>query len=293
VRSFWQSLVNNPEHPLINRVTEGLYPPGSTFKTVTLSAALDTGTLSLGSQFNGTAATGPVTIFGHTFDTGNNLPPGVTSVDLLHAFMYSDNIVFAQVGVKLGSKNFLDYAHRFGLEQQIPFDIPVSVSRVLASGETFDPVALASSAFGQGNLQVTPLQMLLIAEGVADDGSVPDPILVKQVTAPDGSRVTGDNPGTYSTVMSAVTAGDVRNAMRQVVTGGSGFNANIPGVTVAGKTGTAESGNGAPHAWFIAFAPETNPRVAVAVIVEHGGEGAFVAAPIARTILEAALPLAK
>jgi peptidoglycan glycosyltransferase len=293
-RAYWASLLADPEHPLINRVTGGLYAPGSTFKIVTLSAALDSGVASLSTPFKGAAATGPVVIDGHIFASGNNLPPGVTSVDLLHAFMYSDNIVFAQVGVKIGASRFLDYAHRFGVGQPIPFDIPVSISHVRNPGERFDQVALASSAFGQAYDHVTPLQMLLITEGIADQGRIPEPILVKQITAPDGSIVTRNTPSTLATPIRSTTAAQVTTAMTDVVTAGSGFETQIPGVAVAGKTGTAETGDGlAPHAWFVCFAPADHPRVAVAVIVEHGGEGAFVAAPIARQILETALPLVK
>lgn len=289
-QSFWRSLLADPQHPLINRATDGLFAPGSVFKAVTLSAALDSGVESLSTPFVGTAATGPITIDGHVFSVGNNLPPGVSSVDLLHAFMYSDNMVFAQVGVKLGASRFLDYAHRFGLGRQIPFDIPVLTSHVRQPGEHFDPVALASSAFGQGDDEVTPLQMLLVTEGIANGGRVPTPILVKRIIAPNGSTAFSDSPGPFSTAMSSAAASSAVKAMINVVSGGSGCNAQIPGVQVAGKTGTAQTGDGlGPHAWFIAFAPANHPRVAVAVIVEHGGEGAQVAAPVAHQILEAAL----
>jgi peptidoglycan glycosyltransferase len=290
--AYWRQITqNDPNAPLINRVTNGLYAPGSTFKVLTLSAALDTGVESLSTQFNGQDATGPYTVQGHTFDTGNNLPPGVTSVDLLHAFMYSDNIVFAHVGVKLGKGTFLDYATRFGLGQNIPFDLPVSTSVAVTPGENFDQVALASSAFGQANDQVTPMQMLLVTETIADGGRTPKPILVKSIVAPNGSTVTRSNPGTLWNPISSSTASQVNHAMVQVVAAGSGVNAQVPGVTVAGKTGTAQAGTGNSHSWFVAFAPADHPRVAVTVIVEHGGEGFSVAAPIAGRILSAALPL--
>ena len=292
--AYWHQITQrDPNAPLINRATNGLYAPGSTFKVLTLSAALDTGVQSLSTQFNGQAATGPLNVQGHVFNTGNNLPSGVTSVDLLHAFMYSDNIVFAQVGLKLGQSTFRDYGQRFGLGQRIPFDLPVATSQLVTPGENFDKVALASSAFGQGNDIVTPLQMLLITETIADDGRTPKPILVKSVIAPNGSTVTHDAPGTLWNPISGSAASQVKYAMVQVVegTGGSGYNAQVPGVTVAGKTGTAQAGTGNSHSWFVAFAPADHPRVAVTVIVEHGGEGYAVAAPIAGRILAAALPL--
>lgn len=297
--AYWRSLLQNPGYPLINRPINGYYPPGSTFKTVTLAAALDAGIMSLQTEFIGQQATGPLTVAYRVFCDNvtrpcapfNNLGPwGVTSVDLEHAFMYSDNIVFARVGLALGQSRFLDYARRFGLDQPIPFDLPVSVSHLMTPGERFDSVQLASTAFGQGGLNLTPLQMLLIAEAQANGGVIPRPVLVKRITSPGGATVRGANSGTFSTPETARTAAQVKEAMTQVVAAGSGYAAQIPGIAVAGKTGTAETGDGnAPHAWFIAFAPADNPRFAVVTMVEHGGEGATVAAPLARQILEAAL----
>jgi len=287
-----QSIAGQPNGPFVNRVLNGLYAPGSTFKMVTLSAALDSGVKSLSDQFNGTAASGPIYVEGHQFGpTGNNLPAGVTSVDLLHAFMYSDNIVFAQVGLSLGAGRFLAYAHRFGLDQNIPFDLPVSVSHIRNPGQLFDRVALASSAFGQGDDHVTPMQMLLVGEAIADHGTSPKPVLIKAIKTPAGTTVRGDSSGPLFSPISPSTSAQVVHAMSEVVNGGSGYYAQIPGVQVAGKTGTAEAGPGGPHAWFVAFAPAQDPRVAVAIIVEHGGEGAYVAAPLAQEILSAALPL--
>lgn len=290
--SYWSSLLNDPQAPLVNRAVNGLYTPGSTFKILTLSGALDSGLMTLDTEFSGTRATGPIIVQGHQFSPINNLPAGVGAVNLAEALMYSDNIVFAEVGLALGQSRFLDYVHRFGLDQAIPFDIPVSPSHVLTQGERFDDVALASSAFGQGGLHVTPLQMLMATEAQANGGTIPRPVLVSKVTTPDGSTIKTGDYGTYSQPISSSTADQVRSAMVDVVNKGSGFNAQIPGVQVAGKTGTAETGGGQqPHAWFVCFAPADHPRVAVAVVVEHGGEGAFVAAPIARQILEAALPI--
>ncbi len=299
--AYWKSLQQDPGSPFIDRPINGYYPPGSTFKTITLSTVLDTHTMSLSTEFIGQQALGPLTLGNHVFcdnitrscaPLNNIVPYGISSVDLLHAFMYSDNLVFAQVGVAIGASRFLDYTRRFGLDRPTPFDLPVSISRVLSPGEVFDTAELASTAFGQGGLNVTPLQMLMADEAQANGGNIPRPILVKNVTAPDGSIVKTANEGTLYNVETSDTASQVRDSMVQVVQAGSGFQAQIPGVQVAGKTGTAETGHGAPpHAWFICFAPADHPRVAVTVLVEHGGEGAFVAAPLAKRILEAALPL--
>ncbi|HEX8917508.1 MAG TPA: penicillin-binding transpeptidase domain-containing protein [Chloroflexota bacterium] len=296
--SYWQALLNNPDEPLINRAVSGFYPPGSTFKVVTLSAALDSGVYSLDSQFDGQQATGPLTVQGHVYPaTINNLgdcggrvvsPP----ISLEEALVCSDNIVFAQVGLRLGSSRFIDYAQRFGLGSVPSFDIPVAESRIGPSGSSLDPVTLASSAFGQGGLHVTPLQMLLSVEAIADEGRIPRPVLVRSVTAPDGSVVQNEQTGTLGQPISSGAADLVKQAMTQVVGVGTGVLAQVPGVTMAGKTGTAETGDGKPpHAWFVCFAPINHPRVAVVVMVEHGGEGATVAAPLAKQIVQAALPL--
>lgn len=288
---YWQSLLANADSPLINRPVNGYYTPGSTFKMLTMSAAIDSGIMSPSTQFNGVDATGPLTVDSHVYPAAiNNLPAGVGSVDLTHALMYSDNIVFAKVGLAIGPDHFKDYVHRFGIDQPTPFDIPVSQSHLLAPGETFGGADLASSAFGQGGLHVTPLQMLMVGEAQANGGAIPNPVLVKQVRSPSGSVVNSANYGSLYQPISSQTASQVRDAMVQVVEAGSGFEAKIPGVQLAAKTGTAETGVGqAPHAWFVAFAPADHPRIAVVVIVEHGGEGAFVAAPLAKQILQAAL----
>ena len=291
--TYWTSLLQDPNSPLINRATSGYYPPGSTFKTLTLSAALDTGTESLDSVFAGTQATGPLTVSGHVFPAKiNNLaecfqtPP----VTLVTAFACSDNIVYAEVGLRLGATQFLRYTSAFGLSQPTPFDIPVGVSHVTNVGGSFHDVDLAAASFGQGQLHVTPLQMLMIDEAVANNGAIEKPVLVKRVTAPDGAIVKQPSPSVLYTPISAATASKVRDAMVNVVQTGSGYALKGLGITAAGKTGTAEPGDGGrPHAWFIAFAPAEHPTVAVVVIVEHGGEGALVAAPIACHILQASL----
>lgn len=298
--SYWHSLLTNPGDPLINRAANGYYPPGSTFKIITLSAGLQTGDFSLDSVFSGTNASGPFDVNGYVIPAfasnlsdcgGRVVTPPIT---LETALVCSDNIVFAQVGLKLGAGTFVDYTHRFGLDHAIPFDIPVTQSHVRLGNGGMTPPQLAASAFGQGDLHVTPLQMAMAAEAIANNGAIPYPSLVAKVTDPGGTVIKTAPQGTLFDPISPAVADQVKTAMVQVVQQGSGLLAQIPGVTVAGKTGTAqaEKGTGA-HAWFVCFAPAEHPRVAVSVIVEHGGEGATVAAPLARQILQAALPLVR
>lgn len=298
--SYWASLIQDPNRPLIDRVSSGYYPPGSTFKIVTMSGALDSGALSLGSIFDGTRATGPLNVNGYVIPQfssnlsdcgGRVVSPPITFEE---ALVCSDDIVFAEAGLALGANRFLDYAHRFGFDQVPPFSIPVAESRIRTPGETFDNPALASSAFGQGGIHASPLQMLMVTEAIANNGNIPKPILVKSITAPDGSIIQSAQTGTLYSPIPASVAQQVKAAMVQVVQQGSGVLAQVPGVSVAGKTGTAQTGTGqGPHAWFVAFAPADQPRVAVVVLVEHGGEGATVAAPIAKQIMQLALPLVK
>jgi penicillin-binding protein A len=291
--AYWHSLLTDQQSPLINRATNGYYPPGSTFKTVTLSAALSEGLVNLNTMFYGTQATGPLTVGGHVFPASiNNLAECFQSapVSLNTAFACSDNIVYAELGLRLGPQTFLNFTHAFGLDQQTPFDIPVSESHVRNPGGPFENVDLASAAFGQGQLHVTPLQMNMIAMAIANRGTIMDPYLVQRVTAADGSLITQHAPYALHHPISQAVAAQVTAAMENVVQTGSGYADKDLGIPVAGKTGTAQTTDGGlPHAWFIAFAPADHPKIAVSVIVEHAGEGAIVAAPIACRIIKAAL----
>ncbi|GAC1427867.1 MAG: penicillin-binding transpeptidase domain-containing protein [Chloroflexota bacterium] len=292
---YWESIVGSSDGLLLNRAIQGLYPPGSTFKIVTLAAALQSGAYSLQSVFAGQQATGPLVVEGYFLPASiNNLPYGTTSVTLQEALQYSDNIVFANVGLKLGGARLLTYAGRFGFGHAIPFDLPVARSSVTPDPASFGPLRVASSAFGQGRVLVTPLQMLLVTEAIATRGTLMRPYVVQSITAPDGETLKAMQPAAVTWGQAAVDAAhaaQVATAMQAVVAHGSGYAARIPGVPVAGKTGTAEVGNLRPHAWFTAFAPADNPRLAVVVLKENAGEGAYVAAPIAHQILTGALPL--
>ncbi len=294
---YWESVSTSSDGLLLNRATQGLYPPGSTFKIVTLAAALQSGAYSLQSLFSGQPATGPLVVQGFLLPASiNNLPAGVTSVTLQQAFQYSDNITFANVGLKLGGARLLAYASRFGFGHSLPFDLPVVPSNVTTHPSTFGALDVASSAFGQDKVLATPLQMLLVDEAIANGGTIMAPYLVSAVTAPDGETLKSTTPSAVSWGNAPVDnthARQVAQAMQAVVDSGSGFAARIPGVPVAAKTGTAQVQGQNPHAWFVAFAPADHPRLAVVVLKENAGEGAYVAAPIAHQIIVDTLPLIK
>jgi len=293
---YWETVSASRAGLLLNRATQGLYAPGSTFKIITLAAALQSGAYTLQAPFIGRAATGPLVVEGFLFPYAiNNLPYGVSAVTLQEALQYSDNIVFANVGLKLGGERLLAYANRFGFGQDVPFDLPVVHSSVTTDPAAFGPLGVASSSFGQGRIQAAPMQMLLATMAIANKGTIMKPYLVSSISAPDGQTLRQTQPGPVSwpAPLDAAHAAQVAQAMEAVVDHGSGFAARVPGVRVAGKTGTAEVQGQAPHAWFAAFAPANQPRLAVVVLKEHGGEGAYVAAPIARRIIQGALPLVK
>jgi len=286
---------------LFNRATEGLYPPGSTFKTVTAAAALDDGVYTPDSTFDDP---GYCTEYGQRVSNALN-PEGSAEafgeVNMIEAYEHSINAVFCNIGQKLGAKRIVAEAKKFGFYSEPPIELPSD--SVSSSGEfntkthsfftnagLMDPGRLA---FGQDKLLVTPLQMALVASAVANKGTIMVPHLVKKVTAPDGSTVVKIKPQVWRKAMKPSTAAALNTMMQAVVTGGTGTAAQIPGVLVAGKTGTAETGLDRVYdAWFIFFAPADNPTVAGAVVVEHSvdGFGGSVSAPIAKQLMQAILP---
>jgi penicillin-binding protein A len=288
--------------PLLNRATQGLYPPGSTFKTVTAAAALDDGVYTPESRF---FDPGYCTEYGQKVSNAGNpeAPEAFGNVDFVQAYEHSINAVFCNIGQKLGAGKIIDKAKQFGFYAQPPIELPSDT--ISPSGEfdfrrhklfedphRMDPGRLA---FGQDKLLVTPLQMALVASAVANGGTIMEPHLVKKVTAPGGGTVVKVKPRVWKHAMTKNTADALNTMMQAVITGGTATGVQIPGFTWAGKTGTAETGvAGVYDAWFIFFAPADNPQVAGAVVVEHsqGGFGGAVAAPIAKQLVQAIIPAA-
>jgi peptidoglycan glycosyltransferase len=280
------SLLQNAGKPLLNRATHGLYPPGSTYKTVTASAALDSGVAKPTDKYQ--CSGDGILVRGFRIAC-TNAPPGETEWDFQRAYAYSINATFAQVAVQIGASRFADYSHRFGIGEPISFDTDVSKSLVDQPGTTLDDVLLASSGFGQGQLAVTPLQMALVAATIANGGVEPSPYLVSQVRDPAGQVISSLQPDPKGQVIRSSTAGTMNQFMLSAVAE-FGPAAGLQGMDVAGKTGTAETGtSAAPHSWFIGYAPAAAPRIAVAVIVENGGAGSQAAGPIAAQIFKTAL----
>jgi peptidoglycan glycosyltransferase len=281
----------DPAKPAKNQfitATQGLYPPGSTFKTVTATAALDTGKYEPGSKVsgkNGKIISGtPLKNFG-----GEDFP----DVDLTFALTHSINTVWAEVGVKLGRSTMADYMERFGFGAKPPMDFPsdqMSTSGSYRKGkvisETSRFVDVGRTAIGQALLLVTPLQMATVAQTIGNGGVRMEPRLVEKVVDPDGRTVDEPLPKEAERVMSPETASKLTAMMKQVVKEGTGTAAALEGVEVAGKTGTAEIdiNAGINDLWFIGF----TPKVAVAVVLDHlQGQGGTVAAPVAKQVLQA------
>jgi penicillin-binding protein A len=277
--------------PLFNRATQARYPPGSTLKVVTAAAALDsdryTPNTTLAGRNNKPISGVPLQNFdGQDFG----------QVTLTEALTKSINTVWAEVGSDLGKGTLLRYMRRFGFEAEPPIDYPRS--QLAPSGvfgrrgllDSGDAIDIGRVAIGQERLQVTPLQMAMIAATIANEGELMRPVLAERVIAPDGRVTDRVRPDRLRRVVSPDAARGVTGMMSSVVERGSGTTAQLQGVRVAGKTGTAERGGGINQAWFIAFAPVERPRIALAVTVEQApGTGGEVAAPIARRVLETVL----
>ncbi len=278
----WNNFVEDEENPLFNRVTKALYPPGSTFKIVTAAAAFENG--MEGRVFEDT---GKFEEGGLTVENYNGKAYGEVTVE--DAFRVSSNQVFCEIGYELGSEKIKDSAERFGVGKKIDFDVPVEKSRIEYSRMTDADSALV--AIGQGKLLTTPLHMLTVCSAIANDGKVMKPYLVKKITRGD-QVVSKTHPQIMERPLSEECAEYIEKMMIEVVRAGTGTRAQIPGVTVAGKTGTAENGTENDHAWFVGYAPAEEPQIAIAVVLENDGtSGGDSAAPIAGRIMNKYLSL--
>jgi peptidoglycan glycosyltransferase len=270
--------------PLLDRAIDGLYPPGSTFKIVTVSAALDRGAIDIADTFEdpGYFQIGPYRVH-------NDQNEVTGTQDVTGAFALSSNVDFAQIGVKLGADDFYAYLQRFHVGDDTGMAVPVSRDDVPPE-VSLSQSELAQMAFGQGGLTVTPLRMALVASAIADHGTMMRPTLVKEIRI-SGRPPLRVPPAIWDRPVSPETAGEVRSMMEAVVRYGTGTAAAMRSVSVAGKTGTGTHIGAPPDAWFVCFAPADAPRLAVVVLVEDAGYGGAVSAPIARAILEGSLPL--
>ncbi|WP_127791761.1 penicillin-binding protein 2 [Agromyces sp. LHK192] len=294
VEATYQTLVDDPMDPLFNRATGGdMNPPGSVFKLVVTAAALESGRYTPDSTFPNP---GTYTLPGSSSvvrNSGGGTCGGGAEVTLATALRLSCNIPFAELGVELGDTAIREQAEKFGFNSEflIPTETAVSVyPRGLDDAQT------ALSAFGQGEVRATPLQMAMVSAAIANGGIVMNPNLVDAITAPDFRPIEEFEASEFRRAISEQTASTMTEMMVNGVENGAASNARIDGVSVAGKTGTAENGEDDPYTlWFTGFAPADDPQYAITVLVEDGGGlgqegyGNLIAAPIAQQVLEAVL----
>ena len=305
---YFNSLEKDPEQPLLERPLQSTYIPGSTYKTMTLQAGLDSGSAHLDDPFyndhdpNHPQALGPVTIgtgnetevFG---PNGNNLEPYTHTfpVALRYGYTHSDNIMFAQVGAKMGASTWLDYNSRFYVGKKIPFDLPVKVSTVTpANGQSLKLNQLAENSFGQGIDSITPLQMTMIDNAIANNGVLMRPSLVLKIVDPSGAIVMSSSPQSLGTPISDNTASQMRDAMYGVVQCGSGKFGPTPSLApeldtspwaIIAKTGTGEVPRVNGHTvgaegWLLTQAPYQNPQLTIVAMKENVGEGGSAVGPM-------------
>jgi len=291
VDQHFASIASQKDSPLVNRTVQEGFPPGSTFKVITATAALQTGLFTPNSMFNDTgsiiASGQPLGNFG-----GEKFGPNTLTFALTHSI----NTTFAKVGLALGAQRLGAQMTAFGFGRAPSVDLPAGM--VIPSGRYSASRALLPSnqpgedtariGIGQEQLLVTPLQNAMVAAAIANHGTIMTPYLVQRVTDSGGSVLMTHQNTVFSTATTPEVAAEVTAMMRDVVQEGTGTAAALAGLDVAGKTGTAETSSpGINDAWFIGFAPASAPTVAVAVLIENTpSQGGVVAAPIARAVMQ-------
>ena len=298
-QAAWDRYRKSEDKPLLNRATQELYPPGSTFKVITAAAALASGMEPDSPLDNSNPLVYDVPLtradirnFGRGSCYGGKNP-----VTLAESLEVSCNTTFARLGVELGAERLVEMAERFGLNGELGYQLEgaAATSRIPQPGE-MDAPALAQSAIGQRDVRVSPLQMAVVAATIANGGERMAPYVVSRVTDERFRDIRRFEPRSQGQAVPPEVAADLQAMMARVVSQGTAEAAQVPGVQVHGKTGTAQHAEGQPpHAWFIGFASSGERAIAVAVVVENGGDlgseatGGRVAAPIAKAVIEAYL----
>jgi peptidoglycan glycosyltransferase len=291
-------LLNDEDDPLLSRASNWLYPPGSTFKLVTTAAALESGDYQPDTVIPAPAT---YTLTGTSTSIGNFAGTSCASsgeMTLADALRISCNTAYLGLAGELGAEAMNEQSEKFGIGSpyQIPFT--TAASQYDPDPENMSTDQVEQSGIGQGSVNLTPLQVAMTTAAIANGGEVMAPYSVERIRNPQLEVVDETRPSSLGDAVSSQTASQLTDMMISVVEDGSGTSAQIPGVSVAGKTGTAQHGDTSktdPHVWFTGFAPADDPQVAVAVVVEDGGDmggqatGGRVSAPIAKAVIEAVL----
>ncbi|MCK4353236.1 penicillin-binding protein 2 [candidate division WOR-3 bacterium] len=291
----WEKISKDSLFPLWDRVKNATYPPASVFKLVTCACGIEKGILNPATK-EPIPCKGSITIGRRKYKCWETHG----SLNLIDAIIQSCDVYFYQVGMELGVDPICELAKKLGFGKKVGIDIPGESKGFIPTEEWYDKKygkgrwgkgISANLAIGQGEILVTPLQILYFVSGIANNGVLYTPALVKKITNPNGEEVFSFTPNSHNLSLSPNTIEILREGMLGVVQDdkGTGRLANVPEISVAGKTGTAQNPEGEDHAWFVAFAPYENPQICVVVFVENGGMGGSVAAPIAGKIIQAYL----
>ena len=284
----WKEVNEHPDRPLINRATQGLYPPGSTFKIITGAAALETG-VDPNAKVRVDDPWQADRSWGTYFVRSSSRAHG--DYTMADAFRLSENIYFAKIGLQLGGQRLAEYAQRFGIGSATRCDIPAARGQLSRTGQLDRPTLIADTSYGQGEILASPLQMALVAASIGMGGVMPTPHYATEVRDAEGHAIRVIAPGPSGQVIALETARALTAMLVGAVEGPGAFAfaAKIPGVRVAGKTGSAENPSGPPHGWFVGFAPAEAPTVAVAILLENTPRGGEDAAPLGGRVMQAAL----
>ena len=279
----WTELTENEESPFLARATSGLYTPGSTFKIITSLCAIENGYGN--KEFEDS---GSVKIGASVFENQKNKSYGL--INITRGFAVSSNVVFCTLGAELGGEKLRKTAENFGFNKNFDFDISHNLSSFPVDEDNIEKSA--ALGIGQGEIQSTPLQMAIVTCGIANDGKIMKPYIVDEVTDKNGNVIEKMSPKVLYYCASKANTEKVKDMMVETVKTGTGTNASVYGISVAGKTGTAENElssilNDKEHTWFVGFAPADNPQIAIVVMMEYsGGTGGGNCAPIARNIIQ-------
>ncbi|MBM6761354.1 peptidoglycan D,D-transpeptidase FtsI family protein [Megamonas hypermegale] len=276
----WDSLRTDENSPLLNRATQGLYPPGSTIKPLIGDGALTAGVATTDTIVNCTGSLYINSSYSLADSSGEVHGP----VNLATAIMHSCNSYFGTMGINLGEKGLAETFSRFGYDKELDTDF-INTSPELPDFKNLSNGELAQVGIGQSTLLVTPLRMAMLAGSIGNQGILMKPYLVKEITAPDNTVIETHEPQQWLTVSSPEITNIIYEDMKQVIASGTGTKAAVNGIEMIGKTGTAENSAGADHAWFIGCANMPNEDIAFAIIVENSGFGGGEAAPIIKTVL--------
>ena len=277
IEKDWPSMMEDENSPFLARATQGLYPPGSTYKIVTAAGVYDNGVTTETFDDEGLFKKDDVTVYNYNKESFGKL-------DIKTAFEVSSNYVFCTLGYEMGADAVKAEAEKFGVNKSFDFDIPVSQSQIQYKKMTDLDGALVS--IGQGGLVMTPLHVAMMASAVANNGKMMKPYLVETVTTENGTVIGQTKPSVLYDSIGTACADYIEDMMIGVVEDGTGTGAQISGITVAGKTGTAENETDKDHAWFVGYAPVENPTICVAVVLENAAtSGGKSAVPIAKNII--------